>query len=600
MNRPPEPSNGGLLTLQQKARLYELLTRKQEIEAQKLFYRIFPDEDTIWRGPTIMDGLIEPGQTLYARESVNHVGYAKHAEFFRRGAQYRERCFMAANRCLSPWTYIQTPDGQVQSAEIVTGTGVRVQSWDGESRCVAEVAEKYLKGIEPAFRVVLDNGLFFDCSHKHRVLTTEGFASLDRLVSLSGGLRCWYSAEGFEANCVSGGYLGDRSPQSAPSIGPKLPPLSGDAQERAPLVFDKTDAAARIFRCSHIFRQLDPNPIEDDRRRLLALFSLFSGPFSARPYLPIRGDMKAVSRLARTLGDRFRSGVATCPDQSESDAHRVSGQSGFHDAACMQTVQRAKHLASAQLCDVHGPGESLREWCCDAARIPIFYPSFHPKLVGDRTILAIVPIGYQPIIDVHVPDTNTYWAGDVVHHNSGKTIAGTYELAAHLTGEYPAWWEGRRFPGPIAAWAAGDTYETTRDILQLNLLGQVAVREGRKAMDGRGIIPGHTLGQPSWRSGVADLVDTIPVRHISGKWSSLGFKSYDQGRKKFQGTGKHVILFDEEPPNDVYNEALIRTATLNGLIMLTFTPLSGLSEVVLSFLPKEQRPASFEEMTETA
>ena len=199
-----------------------------------------------------------------------------------------------------------------------------------------------------------------------------------------------------------------------------------------------------------------------------------------------------------------------------------------------------------------------------------------------------------------MPDTNTYWAGDVVHHNSGKTIAGTYELAAHLTGEYPAWWEGRRFPGPIAAWAAGDTYETTRDILQLNLLGQVAVREGRKAMDGRGIIPGHTLGQPSWRSGVADLVDTIPVRHISGKWSSLGFKSYDQGRKKFQGTGKHVILFDEEPPNDVYNEALIRTATLNGLIMLTFTPLSGLSEVVLSFLPKEQRPASFEEMTETA
>ena len=34
----------------------------------------------------------------------------------------------------------------------------------------------------------------------------------------------------------------------------------------------------------------------------------------------------------------------------------------------------------------------------------------------------------------------------------------------------------------------------------------------------------------------------------------------------------------------------MRTATLKGITMLTFTPLSGLSEVVLSFLPSDQRP----------
>ena len=51
-----------------------------------------------------------------------------------------------------------------------------------------------------------------------------------------------------------------------------------------------------------------------------------------------------------------------------------------------------------------------------------------------------------------------------------------------------------------------------------------------------------------------------------------------------------MIWFDEEPPMDVYNEALIRTATLNGIVMLTFTPLMGLSEVVLSFMPADQRP----------
>lgn len=179
-------------------------------------------------------------------------------------------------------------------------------------------------------------------------------------------------------------------------------------------------------------------------------------------------------------------------------------------------------------------------------------------------------------------------------NRSGKTFGlGGYEMSCHLTGLYPRFWDeigGRRFNLPISAWAAGDTYETTRDIIQLTLLGDVTFRDGRKVVNGRGIIPGHLLGRNTWRGGVQDLVDTIVVKHVSGGNSYLGLKSFDQGRKKFQGTGRHVIWFDEEPPMDVYNEALIRTATLGGIIMLTFTPLSGLSEVVLSFMPADMRP----------
>lgn len=173
----------------------------------------------------------------------------------------------------------------------------------------------------------------------------------------------------------------------------------------------------------------------------------------------------------------------------------------------------------------------------------------------------------------------------------GKTFGlGGYEVAAHLTGIYPDWWEGRRFDHPVSCWAAGDTYETTRDIIQLTLLGEVSFDGGRKKMDGRGIIPGYTLGRNSWRSGVQDLVDTQVVSHISGGNSYLGLKSYDQGRKAFQGTGRHIIWFDEEPPLEVYNEALIRTATVGGIVLLTFTPLQGMSEVVMSFMPADERP----------
>lgn len=176
----------------------------------------------------------------------------------------------------------------------------------------------------------------------------------------------------------------------------------------------------------------------------------------------------------------------------------------------------------------------------------------------------------------------------------GKTIAGTYETTCHLTGNYPDWWEGRRFNGPVKAWCAGKTNETTRDIIQVELLGNISFSGQRKLVDGTGLIPHKLLGmepgQLSWKAGVADLVDMIKVRHKSGGMSELGLKSYQQGRGSFEGTARHVVWFDEEPPMDVYGEALIRTATTQGLIMLTFTPLEGMSDVVQEFLPKEMRP----------
>lgn len=168
----------------------------------------------------------------------------------------------------------------------------------------------------------------------------------------------------------------------------------------------------------------------------------------------------------------------------------------------------------------------------------------------------------------------------------GKTYGGGgYETACHLTGLYPAWWEGRRFDAPVRWWAAGKTNETTRDIVQTTLLGDIAFAGPRKTVSGTGMVPGDLIGGITWKQGVADLVDTIKVKHVSGKWSVLGLKSYQQGRGSFEGTAQHGIWLDEEPPLDVYGECLIRTATTNGIIMLTFTPLEGLSDTVLQFQP---------------
>jgi phage terminase large subunit-like protein len=162
----------------------------------------------------------------------------------------------------------------------------------------------------------------------------------------------------------------------------------------------------------------------------------------------------------------------------------------------------------------------------------------------------------------------------------GKTLGvGGYETALHLTGLYPDWWVGHRFDKPIEVWAAGDTSETTRDIVQAALMGPLGAL-------GEGLIPAdHFNGEPTKRMGVAGAMDTARIRHVKGFENLLGFKSYDQGRKKFQGTAKHVIWLDEECPADVYDECLMRLMTTNGLMICTFTPLEGLTDIALRFLP---------------
>jgi len=163
----------------------------------------------------------------------------------------------------------------------------------------------------------------------------------------------------------------------------------------------------------------------------------------------------------------------------------------------------------------------------------------------------------------------------------GKTWGvGGYELALHLTGLYPEWWDGIRFEHPIDAWAVGETLELTRDVSQLALFGDVTNL-------GSGLIPRDCLmGKPSLRTGKPGAIDSIKIRHTTGNASFLQFKSYDQKRESFQGTAKHVIWMDEEPPIEIYMECLARTMTTNGVMLCTFTPLLGLSDVALLFLPE--------------
>lgn len=159
----------------------------------------------------------------------------------------------------------------------------------------------------------------------------------------------------------------------------------------------------------------------------------------------------------------------------------------------------------------------------------------------------------------------------------GKTQAGAYEMTFHLTGNYPDWWKGRRFSHPVSAWAAGDTSKTTRDIIQLALYGPIHE-------PGTGMIPKDKIARVTTKTGIADCLETIYVKHVSGGLSEVVLKSYDQGRDAFTGTNRHVLWLDEEPPYDIYVECLLRTMVVNGTLLVTATPLLGMTEVMRFFV----------------
>ena len=164
----------------------------------------------------------------------------------------------------------------------------------------------------------------------------------------------------------------------------------------------------------------------------------------------------------------------------------------------------------------------------------------------------------------------------------GKTLAGGAEYAMHLTGRYPDWWPGRRFDRPIFGWVAGVTGELTRD-------GPQRILMGRPGSFGTGMVPKDAIVDINKRSRPADSIDSAIIRHggggdVQAGQSYVGFKSYDQGREKFQSETLDVVWLDEEPEEDIYDESLTRTATTGGFSMMTFTPLQGMSKVVVRYL----------------
>ena len=167
-------------------------------------------------------------------------------------------------------------------------------------------------------------------------------------------------------------------------------------------------------------------------------------------------------------------------------------------------------------------------------------------------------------------------------NRTGKTTCGAAEVAYHATGMYPQDWKGHRFYSPPLIWASGTSLSKTVEGVQKMLLGP-------QDNMGTGFIPGHRIAETKAHQNS----DGIKVAYIrwgesGNKLATIFFKSYEQGRKAFETEKVDVIWLDEEPPMDVYHECTMRLLGTDGkpggIMLLTFTPLLGMSDVCRVFL----------------
>lgn len=150
-------------------------------------------------------------------------------------------------------------------------------------------------------------------------------------------------------------------------------------------------------------------------------------------------------------------------------------------------------------------------------------------------------------------------------NRSGKTECGAAETVWLARGIHPY----RKNKPEVFGWVVSVTSQVQRDVAQKKVLdylrpdwiADIVMLNGRRDNPRYGVI------------------DQIVVKNVFGGTSVIGFKSCDQGRERFQGSSLDFVWFDEEPPEDIYRECLMRVMDRRGDIFGTMTPLKGLTFV---------------------
>lgn len=467
-------------------------------------------------------------------------------EFFKTGKKYTRRGMIAANRagkCCTAATVLDLPDGkQITYGEMYErNEPFDVWSWDGEKAVIRTAIQPIKKPQETCVRLWLADGNWIEPALHHRVLDSTGdyvfcstlLASLhnlqesnserDQSIRVSGVQRLSEKLEGFLV-----GYL-----SKCRSYGEQLLKAANSAQ-------------AWLRRQADVLRHDDSLCNKGD-----LAYTHTNSPCKTSSLPSIQYGVRHVSALCvESLGHVLYKTVQLCR--------------GY--------IQESQRLSIAAILALRQVRE--RDQGQEKSSLALFNPFIG---VAANKIVAYEHIGCHDVYDFTVPGTENYISAGIVHHN---TIASTYETAYHLTGRYPHDWEGKVWDRPIIAMCSGESWEQVAKTLQSKLLGCDDIKQSYKL--GTGSIPRECIDQKSIRSDGANVL-AIEIHHASGGKSKLYFSNYTQQVRHMQGFELDLVVLDEQPPDDVFSELVVRTAQREGQVMCSFTPLKGMNGLVRKF-----------------
>ncbi len=150
-------------------------------------------------------------------------------------------------------------------------------------------------------------------------------------------------------------------------------------------------------------------------------------------------------------------------------------------------------------------------------------------------------------------------------NRTGKTFGGAVELAWWLTGRHPF----RSVPIPCKCWSVSLNFQFSKEVME---------RMVKELLEDMGCLIETKVAE---RRFVVDNGTSKP--------SEIWFASCDSGALKFQGRERDLIVFDEEPPEDVFLESRIRIGRgVRTNIMFTMTPVNGITWTYHRFYVKQE------------
>ena len=287
-----------------------------------------------------------------------------------------------SGKCITPFSLVEMGSSTRPIVEVLGEGSFAVTSLADGTRCTRKASPVFLKGIETAYRVHLDNGQFFECSYTHRVLTNEGWAFLGDLLSNPNGQHCKGKYEDYQENCGKGAHQYDQQPRRGRDSDTTMPLQVSDAQRCIPLASLRMGVVVPTPECIRAYLASSPLSNLGDPDQILGLISVWQNCESDTTY-------------SMSLG-----------------GSPVSGTPLFEKAPAQE--EGLFHVPSQPY-----SGEIYPVCYVLPYAVPLF---------GDTRIIAYQNIGLQPIVDFTVEETHCYYAAGVVHHNSD---VGSY-AGAHL------------------------------------------------------------------------------------------------------------------------------------------------------------------------